>query len=332
MADFNDITRQPVLVLGASGFIGSRVAAALAEHPKYRPVPVARRHAGSGSISVDATDAAAMRGILADAPFVVNCIAGNNKTMVRATQVLCDAARHDPPRRIVHLSSMAIYGNAAGLVREDHPPVPPLGGYGEAKLECERILRRYADGGGDAVMLRPSCVFGPGSTQWTTRIATLLRAHRLGDLGEAGDGICNLAFIDDLVATIVQALSAPDVAGQAFNVSSPETPTWNEFLVRFGLALGATPIRRIPARSLKLETKLLAAPRRILARKLRHPVTEAITPSLASLFAQDIRIDSSAAAARLNMPATPVERMIAVAAGWIRQDRQPQPAKEPEHA
>jgi nucleoside-diphosphate-sugar epimerase len=269
-----------------------------------------------------------MRGAVSEASCVINCVAGNDRTMVRATEVLCEAARLAPPRRIVHLSSMAVYGAATGTVREDRAPVLPLSGYAQAKLACEQVLRRYVAGGGDAVMLRPSCVFGPGSGQWTTRIGRLLQARRIGDLGVAGDGGCNLVFINDLVATIISALDATDSAGRAFNVSSPFVPTWNEFLIGFGMALGAIPIRRIPPRTLKLETKLLAPLRRIASKVVRHPATEAITPSLAALWAQDIRIDSSAAAAVLGMPATPIEEMIEAAVGWLNNDTASLPSEE----
>ncbi len=334
MADRIEQDRQPVIVLGASGYIGGQVMRALAASRTWRPIPVSRRNAGPGSIAADATDAAAMRSLLSGTGLsgtggasglrVVNCIAGSLRTMLQATETLCDAARSNPPQRIVHLSSMAVYGSATGSVTEAQAPVAPVSAYGQAKLVCEARLRRHADGGGDVVVLRPSCVFGPGSPQWSTRIARLLRSGRLGDLGVAGDGGCNLAFVDDLVATIVHALDAPRVAGQAvagqavagqaFNVSSPEVPTWNEFLTRFGLALNATPISRIPARQLKIETKLLAPACRILARRFDHPLTEAITPSLLALFAQDIRLDPEAATRLLNMPATPVERMIRITA------------------
>ena len=103
--------------------------------------------------------------------------------------------------------------SATGTVREDHAPVAPVSGYGQAKIECERIVRKYVDDGGDAVILRPTCVFGPGSPQWTNRLVRLLRARRIGDLGVAGDGICNLAFIDDLVAAIIAAMDAPGLSG-----------------------------------------------------------------------------------------------------------------------
>ncbi len=163
------------------------------------------------------------------------------------------------------------------------------------------------------MILRPTCVFGPGSVQWTTRLARLLKARRIGDLGTAGDGCCNLAFIDDVVAGIIAALDAPEASGMTFNISSSAELTWNEFLIAFAKALGATPVRRISPRMLRIETKLLAPVRRIAAMALRSPATEAITPSLAALWAQDIRIDSRAAEAVLGLPRTTVGQMIAVA-------------------
>jgi nucleoside-diphosphate-sugar epimerase len=310
MPDSIDFSRKPVLVLGASGFIGSRVVTALAEHPAYRPVAASRRPTGS-ALALDATDPVRMAAALRDVDFVVNCIAGNERAMVRATEVLCDAARTTPPRRIVHLSSMAVYGAATGLVLEDHVPVPPVSGYGQAKIECERVISRYVDDGGDAVMLRPTCVFGPGSVQWTIRLAHLLQARRIGDLGVAGDGRCNLAFIDDVVAGIVASLQARGVSGKAFNISSSAELTWNEFLTRFAKALGATPVARVSARTLKIETKLLAPFRHVAGKFLRSPATVAITPSLAALWRQDIRIDCSAAEAALSLSSTSLERMIA---------------------
>jgi nucleoside-diphosphate-sugar epimerase len=307
MPDTFDFSRKPVLVLGASGFIGSRVVAALEADPVYRPVAASRR---SGLV-LDATNQGALRAALADRPFVVNCIAGPPNMMVRSTQALCDAARDAAPRRIVHLSSMAVYGSATGTVREDHPPIAPVSDYGQAKIDCERILLKYVDDGGDAVILRPTCVFGPGSPQWTTRLGRLLRAGRIGDLGSAGDGVCNLAFIDDVVAAVVAALDAEDVSGGAFNVSSACDLTWNEFLMAFGKALGTTPIRRISQRRLRVEAKVLAPVRRLMGMAMRSAATEAITPSLLALWRQDIRVDCAAARSALALRQTPANEMIA---------------------
>ena len=307
MPDTMEFPRKPVLVLGASGFIGSRVVAALASSPLYRPVAASRRSAPA----VDATDPKAVSGALREVDCVVNCIAGDNQTMLRSTRVLCDAARISPPRRIVHISSMAVYGAATGWIHEDTPPVAPVSSYGHAKVECESIISKYVDDGGDAVILRPTCVFGAGSPQWNTRLAHLLKARRVGDLGGAGDGHCNLAFIDDVVAGILAALEVPNLAGRVFNISSSADLTWNEFLVLFAKLLGATPVRRIAPRMLQIETKLLAPLLRAAAKVVRLPAVEAITPSLAALWRQDIQIDCSAAVATLMLPQTTVNQMLA---------------------
>jgi hypothetical protein len=63
---------------------------------------------------------------------------------------------------------------------------------------------------------------------------------------------------------------------------------------------------------------LLAPVRRIAAIAVRSPATEAITPSLAALWAQDIRIDCSAAEAALGLPRTSTDWMIEAA---VRHER-----------
>jgi nucleoside-diphosphate-sugar epimerase len=307
MPDSIDFSRKPVLVLGASGYIGGRVVAALSHSPIFSPLAASRRSA----LAVDATNPDDVRRALHAVDSVVNCIAGNNRAMVRSTEVLFNIARSLAPRRIVHLSSMSVYGAATGTVDENQEPLPPVSGYGLAKIECERIVRRYVDDGGNAVILRPTCVFGPASPQWTTRLCRLLKARRIGDLGSAGDGYCNLAFIDDVVAGIVAALDKPDISGRAFNMSSSAELTWNEFLIALAKALGATPVRRIGSRMLRIEAQLLAPIRRLAAVAVDSQATEAITPSLAAMWRQDIRIDSSAAEAALGLPRTSVDRMIA---------------------
>jgi nucleoside-diphosphate-sugar epimerase len=320
MADTLDIPLKPVLVLGASGFIGRNVVAALERDRRYQPIAASRR-LKPGVQSVDATNPDALRSALRNVEYVVNCVAGNNSTMIASAQTLCDASRRDPPRRIVHLSSMAVYGAATGSIVEDQAAVGPVSTYGDAKIASEKIMQKYVVDGGDAVVLRPTCVFGPGSSQWTIRLGRLLQSGRLGDLGPSGDGCCNMAFIDDLVAGVVAALDVPDISGRVFNISSSSTLTWNEFLMRFAYALDATPVRRIPGRMLKIETKLLAPARRLASIGLRRvglPVGEAITPSLLALMGQHIRVEFAAAAETLGLPQTSVERMLTIAARWLR--------------
>ena len=89
------------------------------------------------------------------------------------------------PPHIVHMSSLAVYGEATGDVDESTKPVGRLSDYGAAKVAAERAAWLAPS----VVTLRPGIVYGPGSVQWSERIARLLVGHRIGDLGRGGDSV-----------------------------------------------------------------------------------------------------------------------------------------------
>ena len=330
---------QRVIVLGASGFVGSRVLASLAASTWAAPVAVSRRphgsplaqarsrgvpHDASGPLApvaterlaCDATRAADLLRLLEGADAVVNCTAGSPADGVAVATALAQAPSSC---RIVHLSSMAVYGSATGLVDEAAALPDTLRGYAGAKVAAERALSAHPG----CVVLRPGCIFGPGGEQWTLRIARLLRARRLGDLGAAGDGVCNLAPIDDVAAAVLAALVRP-VAGAAFNVALPDPPSWNAVMVRFAIALGATPVSRVPSRRLRLEARLAVplhaaalAARRMSPRAARL-VPDALTPSLLALLRQDVTLDHRRADDLLGFARTSLDSALAQAAASLR--------------
>jgi nucleoside-diphosphate-sugar epimerase len=317
-----------VLVLGAGGFVGRRVVEALAETGWAQPIAGlhrARPPFGSGvaTTTVDSTDPGAISRALSETEFVVNCVTGDARTIsVGARRLFEGAARLDALERIVHLSSMAVYGAATGRVRETAALAGDLGWYAAAKVQAEESARAYTRGGGRVVTLRPGCIYGPESDAWTGRIGRWLRAGRIGDLGASGDGICNLVLVDDVVAAVIAALQEPAADGQAINLAHP-AGTWNRYFVRFARAIGSTPVRRISGRRLRLETKVLApalaiagiGARRLGAGRLRLP--EPIPPSLVRLWQQDIELDSTKAEELLRIAWTPIERGLEVSARWF---------------
>jgi nucleoside-diphosphate-sugar epimerase len=313
-------------VIGASGFVGRRVVEILSTADGLRPIAAARKRGAAQGAEwrlCDATDEASLIAALEGAAYAVNCVAGDAASMVAATRHLCQAARRSGLQRIVHLSSMAVYGRATGLIEESHALDGEGGSYAHAKVACEGLLRDFVRAGGDAVILRPGCIHGARSEQWTGRIGRLLRRHRIGDLGAAGDGLCNLVPVDDVAAAILAAIRKPGLAGEAFNLGDPDPGTWNDYFVRFGRAIGATPVRRVSARWLKLETKALAIPLKLgqiaAARTgLSRFVPDPIPGSLLALWQQDIQLDHRKADSRLGFPRTPPEQALANAAAWFR--------------
>jgi nucleoside-diphosphate-sugar epimerase len=312
-----------VLILGSNGFIGSHLLAALSKTSWARPVAGVRRAGtptqGVEQRIVDATVGASVTPALAGIDSVVNCVSGNAPSILEGARVLFGAAaRLQPMPRIVHLSTMSVYGDASGLVLENAPLRGNVGAYSAAKVGAEEAAAAYSN----KAILRPGCVYGPGSPQWSGRISQWLLARRLGDLGADGDGYCNLVHVDDVVTAVIRCLERGPFASPAFNLSLPQPPTWNEYFLRFAKALGAVPLARISHRRLMIETKLLAPPLKILdlaqrATKLRLlSVPPPIPPSLLGLMSQDIRLDVGRAEQELGLVWKPLEEGLAETAAW----------------
>ncbi len=314
------MTAETVLVLGAGGPVGRAVLAAVRAEPALRGIAGLRQGAALPDTRLaDATDARTLTAALHGCSLAVNAVGGGPATLLASTRALCEAARAAGVRRVVHISSMAVYGGqAAGMVDEAAPLASRPSAYEAAKIACEAEVKAFVAAGGQAVTLRPGLVFGPGSVQWAQRVARLLRARRLGDLGPAGDGFCNLTYEPDLGAGVVAALLSPHAAG-AINLATASPLTWNAFLVLFARALGATPVRRLTARRLRIE-RLCAPALRLagIATRQRGPawLPPPVPPSLARLFGQRMRLDPGLADRLLGIVRTPDEDAVrATAAG-----------------
>lgn len=296
-----------ILVYGADNFLGRRVVEALERGRWAEPI-------AAGSTRVAPRDASGpIHGI-------VNAAEGGVSAILRQAGAAAGAAAAEGPGvRLVHVSSMTVYGSVQHRVTETAAESRDLGAYAGAQIDAERIARTH----GNAVILRPGCEYGPGCEVWSRRIAALLAAGRLGDLGAAGDGWCNLIYIDDLVAAILESLRRPELAGEVFNLAMPDPPTWNEYLTRFAIALRVVPVRRVTRRRLALERRILAPPLKaleMLARRLDPasvPRRPALTSSLLRLCAQRIVLDAGKAERVLGLRWTPLAEGLARTAATL---------------
>lgn len=314
-----------VVVLGASGFIGRRIIKLLAASGWARPLAASRRIGsadldGVEKLSLDATDPASISSMLDSAGAVVSCIAGSARDIVASgTALLGMAARRTSPPRIVYLSSMAAYGGVRGPVDESTPLRGDLGDYSAAKAAIDREAGQYPF----VVRLRPGIVYGPGSPWWSDRIARLLIARRLGDLGPAGQGTCNLVHVDDVAQAAVNALSADKVGGEAFNLGSAQPPTWNQYFDAYAQALDAQPVRQVSRARLAAELYVAGPLLKVLEKALPrsrlladHP---AIRPWLTTLCRHEIRLSVDKARDLLGMQWTALPGGLSQTAQWFLQ-------------
>ena len=319
-----------VLVLGGSGYIGSRLCTALATSGWATPVSASARQRlmpGLEHRRVDTRDAASLVNALQGMDAVVNCVAGDAEAIARGAATLAQACATAQCPRIVHLSSMSVYGSQEGPIREQAAFDPTLGWYARAKCAAENHMAQFARNGGIAVALRPGCVWGPGSQLWVGRIGRWLRTGRLGDLGVAGDGWSNLVHVDDVCAAIIAALRAPQPAGElrAYNLAAPDSPRWNEYFVELALAIGAVPVRRIPQLQLKLDSKVLSPALKVAQMALERAgratqfLPDPLPPGVVALLGRHLHLDSRLAERDLEMNWTPYATGLRQAALWYLQ-------------
>jgi nucleoside-diphosphate-sugar epimerase len=315
-----------VLVLGGSGYVGSRLCLMLSDSGWAIPLSGSSRSRAAGveNVRVDTTDAAALALALNGVDAVVNCVAGSAAAIAQGAQTLVQACLTAGCKRIVHLSSMAVYGRLEGAVREEAPSDPSLGWYARAKCEAEAHMAAFARAGGTVVMLRPGCVWGPGSDLWVGRIAGFLRAGRLGDLGAAGDGWSNLVHVDDVCTCVLAALRLPQPQGEirTYNLAAPDSPRWNEYFVDLALAIGATPVRRIAPLQLRLDALLAGPPLKLAQLGLArlglpsHALPDALPPGLLGLWERHVWLDARSAERDLGLRWTPYPDALIQCAAW----------------
>jgi 2-alkyl-3-oxoalkanoate reductase len=318
------MTKQAVLVLGASGFIGRRVVAALQASSWAQPVAASRHVAtdqssdGTRTLRLDATDAAALDTALKSADAVVSCVAGSTQDILTSGRALAAAAARPGAPRLIYLSSLAAYGSTRGNASETAELRGDLGDYSAAKATVEWQLAGLAS----VVCLRPGIVYGPRSEPWSGLIGRLLLQRRLGDLGEAGNGICNLVHVDDVAATVLRAIETSAAGGEAFNLGGPEPPTWNEYFRLYAQALGVTPLTRLSQSRIHSELRrgvLLKVAEKILGRRNPWADSAALRPWLMDLACHDLLLPVEKARRVLGATWRPLAVGMQETADWLLQ-------------
>jgi UDP-glucuronate 4-epimerase len=140
---------------------------------------------------------------------------------VLATQLLLDAIRPWPDKRIVYASSSSIYGDAERMPTLETTMPQPMSPYGATKLTGEHLCHLYrANYGLDTVALRYFSVYGP--RQRPDMAFNIFCRAAIADqpIEVFGDGTQtrDFTYVSDVVAATRAASTADDVSGAVFNV------------------------------------------------------------------------------------------------------------------
>jgi nucleoside-diphosphate-sugar epimerase len=139
-----------------------------------------------------------------------------------------------------------VYGDARELPTPEHAPAGPLNPYARSKVAAETAVRAH---GGDAVIVRPFTVYGPGQrpemafARWIDAFAAGEALPWHASPGAARD----FTYVDDAVAGILAALRHGR-SGEAYNLSGWRSVELREALRMLERALGErAQVRTMPS-------------------------------------------------------------------------------------
>lgn len=273
---------EAVLVTGADGFVGRRLASVLSQD--WRVVRAVRAAIEPGSVGVGDIDSTTdWRRALVSGGTVVHLaarvhlardsaadpLAEYRRVNLAGSLALARQAAEMGVRRFVYLSSIKVNGEATA---PDEPfradqAVAPQDAYAVSKLEAEQALRALSAASDmEVVIIRPPLVYGPGVRANFLAMMRWLRRGIPLPLG-AVDNRRSLVGLDNLVDLIATCLRHPAAANQTFLVSDGEDLSTTELLRRTAAAMGR-PARLVPVRPAWLEALAALGGRRAVAHRL----------------------------------------------------------------
>lgn len=173
-------------------------------------------------------------------------------TNVTGTRNIIVACRKYGISALVYTSSPSVVFTGADMegVDESVPyPVKYHAHYPKTKALAERAIRKAAEDGLPAIVLRPHLIWGPGDNHLVPRI--IARAGRLVRIGN-GKNLVDTTYIDNAAdAHILSAdrlMEKPELSGKVYFISQGEpVPLW-EMINDILKAAGLGPVRRTVSR------------------------------------------------------------------------------------
>lgn len=264
---------EPVLITGASGFIGSHLVRALIS-AETMPILLARSDTASEKFDAvrdrvriapaDLTDSESVKKIVLEAkPATIIHLAGTRgRDDARGARVACEelntestarlieAAVRADVRRIVLVGSAEEYGDQSGPLSESMP-LSPHTPYGISKAKATgSALKMYAERGCPVVIVRPFSVYGPDqprsmfiaeAIESAVRNVTFRMSH--------GEQRRDLIFVRDIACALIAAASVEGIEGRVINLGTGRAhrlrdvaeTIWKITKTEAPLAIGARP-------------------------------------------------------------------------------------------
>lgn len=242
-------SKKVVGIIGAGGFLGSRLFERLLCDGRYAPRAIT--HSSLGSFATlrhtdavcigDATSVDFLKKALTDVDVVVNCamnMKGARKFAIHETRTIARIAARVAAamgvQRLIQISTIAVHGIFLGK-REQPLSMDPLRStYSLAKMYSEQDVQRVSNKSKlDAVILRMGHIYGPYSVGWTVGQRDLIRSGKMMSV-DGWRNPSNTVFVDNAIDAIIAAIEHPTpLKGEMFYITDVPNKSWREFYEPF---------------------------------------------------------------------------------------------------
>jgi UDP-glucose 4-epimerase len=179
---------------------------------------------------------------------------------VEGMRKLLATCRSTGTRRVVFVSSSAVYDwNQAEPVKE-MGALRPTTAYAASKLEAERLVR---ESGLDWRIVRLATVFGQGDRANFARLASALRSRRfvIPGHGQWQKSVLPINWAGELLGRM--AVAGTEAKNATVNLAAPMAPTLSQICDGFSQACGFPQARHVPLVGLKVAASIGDAAQRL---------------------------------------------------------------------
>lgn len=235
------MTAHTALITGGSGYFGSLLRDRLRERGQAVRVfdlsDADDRPSDVAFVRGDIRDAAQVKQAVTGCDVVYHCVAqvplAKDKELfhsvnVHGTENLLRAAREAKLRKVIYVSSSAVFGvPKSNPVTENTPPTPGEA-YGRAKLAGEEHCGRYARLGPDVTIIRPRTIMGHGRLGIFQILFEWIREGYNVPVFGRGDNVYQFVHADDLAEACILAAARP--GSTIYNCGAAKFGTMREAL------------------------------------------------------------------------------------------------------
>src|ERR1051326_8290351 len=242
-----------VAIVGAGGQVGPKLLAYLADDPGMQVRGICRNEVTAGPLRIEGFDIrcgsvgdieTAQR-LLGDCEVILNCAAASGTTTALQAReqdqaILRSLCSLPGKKRLVHFSSVGVYGTCLDARRNRFENPRPDWSYGREKLRLERFLAHHSRGTGhEIVVLRMGHVYGAG--QWVSRQVLETARDPRRRLPFDGQRASNAVHVHN-VAAAIRTLIVDWARPGTYNLCDSPPATWRQVFDWNTNAVGMTPV------------------------------------------------------------------------------------------